>query len=548
MEERLCPCPAPVESSIAINGNPFPRVQFQVKKEDELSATICPGANPQATGCNSPVNDDIHEQNNKSSAFEWSESKQNICSIKNTCGGKVTSSDFKKEDTHDIETSLPTDSIYKKYLSDSELSHEIKFECTSDSESTLQLHQENVKTEYELPSTDCNYSVNDDLYKQESSILEWNESQPNLSSIENLQIKTEYKLSATNCNYPVIDNSYKQESSAVGWIESKQNLFSIENVKTEYELPVTDLNYPVNDNLHKRKSSSFERIESKQNLYSIENMCGGQVTRSDFKMNSNDNIESILPTTSNYKKCVSNSESSYEMHFEHTSNGESTLQLYQEKVIQFENEHTGEKPYKCDICFKSFALSYSLFIHKKDHRIEEKQYKCDICLKSFNQKSQLTKHERSHSEEKPFKCDLCSKSFALKAYFLRHVKYHNAKKRHKCNICWKSYVRKSELDLHKLYHLNAKPHKCNICPKSFVQKHHLINHKRTHTGEKPYKCDICFKSFAIKSYIAEHKRTHSGEKPYKCDICLKSYCAQSNLLRHIKSHTEKMCKKNKTLV
>ncbi|XP_077292854.1 uncharacterized protein LOC143915907 [Arctopsyche grandis] len=691
MEGRLCLFPAPVESSsTGFHDNPLPLVQripsccqLRVKKEDEMSTPICPGANPLATGCNSPVNDDIHEQNNTLSAFEWSESKQDVCSFKNTCRGNVPSIDFKMENIHDIETSLTTDSIYKKYLSDSELSHEIKFEHTSDSESTLQLHQENsqVKTEYELPATDCNYPVNDNVYKQESSILEWNESKQNLSSIDN--IKTEYELPATGCNYPVNDNAYKQESSAVGWIESEQNLCSIENVRTEYELPASDCNYPVNDNLYKQESSSFERfefkqnfcsienmsgaqstwndfkmknndniesilpttsiyknclsdaqsshevkfehtlnsqstpqllqenlqikteyelpttscnypvndnlykqesssyerIESKQNLCSIENMCGGQATRSDFEMKHNDNIEFILPNTSNYEKCLSNLESSQGMYFEHASNGESILQLHQENVIQFENEHcskswhvihershNGEKPYKCDICFKSFALNYSLFTHKKDHHFEEKQYKCDICSKSFTQKyylldhklthtenmsykcdiclksfatkSQLITHERSHTGDKLYKCDICSNSFSHKGSIVRHMESHTKEKLHRCNICKKSFLRKYQLFKHELQvHVQEKPYKCEICSKSFSHKYDLTTHERSHTGEKPYKCNICLKSYTQKPQLIKHERSHSEERPFKCDLCSKDFAQRDNFVRHVKSHT-----------
>ena len=40
--------------------------------------------------------------------------------------------------------------------------------------------------------------------------------------------------------------------------------------------------------------------------------------------------------------------------------------------------HTGEKPYECEICKKSFISNINLTVHKR-----EKPYSCDVCQKSF---------------------------------------------------------------------------------------------------------------------------------------------------------------------
>ena len=136
---------------------------------------------------------------------------------------------------------------------------------------------------------------------------------------------------------------------------------------------------------------------------------------------------------------------------------------------------------------------------KKGHlrSLENKRSKlvpCYFCPYLSRYKSTVTRHERTHTGERPFKCDICELAFNAKSNMKVHSKTHE--KNHN-NSDGKEQTRFTETERTNAKNNESngdsddKPYECAICQSTFPEKQDLLLHKKNHAKDGQFECYFC---------------------------------------------------------
>lgn len=77
-------------------------------------------------------------------------------------------------------------------------------------------------------------------------------------------------------------------------------------------------------------------------------------------------------------------------------------------------------------CFKSFKLFIDIEITKYNNidNNNKKYFNCDLCVKKYLNFYRLKTHYRIHTGERPYKCEICNKAFTRSDIRNKHLKIH----------------------------------------------------------------------------------------------------------------------------
>jgi len=186
-------------------------------------------------------------------------------------------------------------------------------------------------------------------------------------------------------------------------------------------------------------------------------------------------------------------------------------------------------------CGGTFVDKYVLANHMLIHG--EKSHFCSDCDFSCYNSHTLDTHTRTHTGERPYICEVCKKTFSTTGGRASHMTgIHTDVIKYACSLCDYKTCISGNLVFHKRTHTGEKPHFCKKCDKTFSMSSNLNRHMRMHLKQKNHVCHVCNKTFDSAIHLENHMRTHTGEKPFVCKECDRAFSLVDNLKRHMEIH------------
>ena len=141
-------------------------------------------------------------------------------------------------------------------------------------------------------------------------------------------------------------------------------------------------------------------------------------------------------------------------------------------------QQCGGQKLLCDTCGKSYTNPKGLRLHIRTHT-GEGMLKCDVCDILLPNPSRLRAHLATiHATDRPYKCDICDKTFVYAISYKAHCNMHEDVRPFLCNICGKGFRTNYHMKEHMNVHNQVKSFFCQECNRGFMWRAQLLKHKK----------------------------------------------------------------------
>jgi ecotropic virus integration site 1 protein len=121
-------------------------------------------------------------------------------------------------------------------------------------------------------------------------------------------------------------------------------------------------------------------------------------------------------------------------------------------LLRHKMVHGEFRRFPCENCDKVFTDPSNLQRHIRTNHVGARSHACPECGKTFATSSGLKQHTHIHSSVKPFRCEVCYKSYTQFSNLCRHKRMHvNCRMQIKCHKCGQAFSTVTSLSKHRRF-------------------------------------------------------------------------------------------------
>jgi len=178
----------------------------------------------------------------------------------------------------------------------------------------------------------------------------------------------------------------------------------------------------------------------------------------------------------------------------------------------------------CPMCGKSLASVGNLNKHLLTHGPRHET--CSVCGRQFHQRATLRQHLRDvHAPPGSFtvECTMCGLRMRSRNSLYSHIaRFHSTSvPPHVCATCGRTFYQRSNLRKHEWTHSDAAMYFCPDCPRQLRTAERLRRHQTWHHQGAQFTCADCGRCFVQPSDLRRHIafRHPATKRTYRCCYC-----------------------------